>query len=283
MELTEFELLSNESIYIEGIGNFKIPTLKDIRKIGYKTYETMANYLSIDLKKYLELTDLTERYSELDEESKQKNTLYKFIINTDEFLHIYCIIFSFFISENFRFNQKNNSFEFYKTDIHKEIKKIENKNIFKRFFNLFKKNTEEIVETIKEETIIGSINDENFDLVRDILLQINKIKVIEKPVEELKFKNENAKKLYERMQKNKEASEAKEKNDFNLGKMISKYCADNKNGINILNIWNMTYLQFLDQFSQHNYIRQTNVQDMIYANTVSFSDLKAYDSQAWLK
>lgn len=252
MELTLFELLSNEPIHVEGVGDIKIPTLRDIRKIGYNVYEMLCNYLSVDLKKYLEIQELKEQYDKLSEDGKLANTLYNLIIRNAEFSKVYVLIFSFFISENMKFNTKNESFEFYKTE-----------------------------DNGRE--LIGIINNDNFDIVRDYLLQINKIKQIEVKNEAVKYKNETARKLAERMEQAAKVKQDKELENFNIGKMISKYCADNKNGINILNIWDMSIYQFYDQFAQHNHIRESNIQDMVYANTVSFSDLNTYDSQLWLK
>lgn len=297
MKLDEFDLLCDEPIYIDGVGNIKIPTLRDIRKIGYKTYEMLCMYLAVDLQKYIEITGLREQYDKLSDEGKKVNTLYNLLIHNKEFAEIYYLIFSFFISENITFNGESESFEFYRTDIVEEtinepIKNAESKAgrffrlLFKKidFLNLFNHKSDTInVEKInnKEKTVVtGIINNDNFDLVRNYLLQINRIKINEKPV---KYKNERARKLVEKIEKAK-AEQKKSKNDeMEFGKMISKYCADNKSGINMLNVFNMTVYQFFDQYIQHNHIRQSDIQDMVYANTVSFSDLKAYDSQLWLK
>ena len=258
MQLDEFELLCDEPIYIEGVGKIKIPTLRDIRKISYKTYEMLCGYLSVDLNKYIDITGLREQYNNLNSQDKAINTLYNLIICNKEFREIYYIIFSFFISENLKFNTVTESFELYKVE-----------------FDEIKLN--------KNQIITGIINNENFDLVRDCLLQINRIKEVEIDNEPVIYKNEMARKLAERMAKAEKVRQEKNKDNMNFGKMISKYCADNKNGINLLNVYDMTIYQFLDQFTQNNHIRQSYIQDMVYANTVTFSDLKDYDSQLWLK
>ena len=89
MKLDEFELLCDEPIYIDGVGNIKIPTLRDIRKIGYKTYEMLCTYLSVDLQKYIDITGLREQYDKLSDEGKKVNTLYNLIIHNKEFAEIY--------------------------------------------------------------------------------------------------------------------------------------------------------------------------------------------------
>ena len=298
MKLDEFELLCDEPIYIDGVGNIKIPTLRDIRRIGYKTYEMLCTYLSVDLQKYIDITGLREQYDKLSDEGKKVNTLYNLIIHNKEFAEIYYLIFSFFISENITFSGETETFEFYRTDIIEEtinepIKNTESKAgrffrlLFKKidFLNLFnhKSDTTNVEKKSKKENVVvtGVISNDNFDLVRNCLLQINRVKINETDDKPVKYKNETARRLAERMAKAEKSKQEKDNMDF--GKMVSKYCADNKNGINISNVWDITIYQFYDQFMQHNHIRQSDIQDMVYANTVSFSDLKAYDSQLWLK
>jgi len=294
MNIDEFELLCDEPIYIDGVGNIKIPTLREIRKIGYKTYELMSNYLAVDLKKYIDVTGLREQYDKLSDEGKLVNSLYNLIIRNKEFGEVYFNIFSFFISENIKFNTETEAFEIYKIETYEEKSnetigtKVANyiKVLFKKvdILNLFNHKLDDKKNTIQEKQVItGSINNENFDLVRDCLLQINCIKEVKIEKEPVKYKNEMARKLAERMEKAEKSKQERNKDNMSFGKMVSKYCADNKNGINILNVYNMTIYQFLNQFMQHNHIRQSDIQDMVYANTVSFSDLKDYDSQLWLK
>ena len=117
-----------------------------------------------------------------------------------------------------------------------------------------------------------------------MLRTINHIEIrdVEKK-EEQKYKNETARKWAEKMAKAEEEKQLKRENNLSIGKMISKYCTANKNGINILNVYELTIYQFLDQFAQYNHIRQSDIQDMIYSHIVSFSDLKDYEPQLWLK
>jgi DNA mismatch repair ATPase MutS len=128
---------------------------------------------------------------------------------------------------------------------------------------------------------IGQINKDNFDEIIDILLKVNYIKSVDENYEKPKYKNNFAKKLVERMEK--ANFKKSQRNSTSFGKMISKYCADNKNGINMINVHQLSVYQFYDQWFEHNNIRQCGLQDLIYANTVSFTDLKSYDSQLWLK
>jgi hypothetical protein len=244
MELTHEDLIGDIPIYAEGIGHIKIPTLHEIWVTRYKTYEGMLRCLVYKLGDYLKDNNLQYKYDE------SKITFYDVIIQDSYLLKFYNLIFSFFIVENVLFDECNKVFIIWEEHDNKKI-------------------------------AIGQINKDNFDEIIDILLKVNYIKSVDENYEKPKYKNNFAKKLVERMEKaNVKKSQG---NSTSFGKMISKYCADNKNGINILNVWDMTIYQFYDQFMQHNHIRQSDIQDMVYANTVSYSDLKAYDSQLWLK
>lgn len=271
MKLEYFDLLSGEPLFIEGIGNIKQPALYDIKHLGFENYDTQCRYLAVDLQNFLNITNLKEQYDSLSEEDKKIYTLFNLIIATNEFIEIYKQIFSFFIGGEVEFDEELRCFVVW-NETQKSVSKL--KNIVNRVFKLKPKTS--------KKNVSGFISNDNFDNIRDCLLQINYLKSVDEKPE--KYKNERARKIAEKLAKGK-AEQDKNKNGENLSlaKMISKYCADNKNGINILNVWDMTIYQFYDQFSQHNYIRQSFIQDMVYSNTVSFSDLKAYDSQLWLK
>lgn len=138
---------------------------------------------------------------------------------------------------------------------------------------------------LKSDKPIGIINDSNFEDVRKCLLIINKI-IIKSENEEaqpIKYKNEMAKKLHERMQQAESKNKKNNEMQFTMAKMISKYCANNNCGINITNVQKMTIYQFWDQWDENIRGRQCSLNDMIYSNSVSFSDLKSYDPNEWLK
>ena len=258
MNVKYFDLLGGEPIYIDKVGHVKPPLLQDIKKkLGYENYNLFCSLLALDLETYLNVTELKERYDELSDGAKEYNTFYNLITHSEQYREMYLNIFSFFMVENVMFDIDSNMFVVWDMQFNAESQQ-------------------------EEETIVGLINQDNFETVRDVLLQVNGLKQLEeKPV---KYKNERARLLAEKIKKHEEEKALKsQKGSLDLGQRISKFCADNKNGINILNVWDMTIFQFYDQWSQHNFIRQTAIQDMVYANTVSFSDLKAYDSQLWLK
>ena len=71
--------------------------------------------------------------------------------------------------------------------------------------------------------------------------------------------------------------------DLKLGNMIKKYCTHNKVGINILNVWDMTYYQFNVMFSEYRTGRQMDFNDAMAANTFSYKDSSDYNPSLWMK
>lgn len=254
-QIPYFDLLSGESIFIENIGYFKSPTLKEVSQVGYSTYLMYLNFLIIKLDDFLKLINLTEKYEALTEEEKEYNTLFRLIIGIGDSLDIISGLFELHIKNPVVFNADMEVFEIYDVDYN-----IEDSN----------------------NILVGTIDNNNFDFVRNIICQMSNIDCkIQAPQ---KFTSERAKKLFERTEKNKYEQKMKNGSDnLDIPNMISKYCVANKQGINIINVWDMTIYQLYDQFYQLIYIRKSDNQDDIYANTVSFSDLSKYDDSLWLK
>lgn len=246
MNIAYEELIGFDPIEIENVGHLKIPQLKDIWKIKYSTYEMLCSYISVDKINYLKLHNLEEQYDLLSSADKETNTLFNLIINNKKFLEIYVYIFSFFIVESVAYNPVEKSFMVYEND-----------------------------------ELIGKIDNSNFDDVRSYLLEINYLKSNPEEEQEVKYRDAATKRLAERLAR--AAREKSSKNTLSIGKIISKYCAGNKSGVNFLNVFDMTIYQLYDQWTQHNHIRQCDIQDMIYANTVTFSDTKSYDPNLWAK
>ena len=65
--------------------------------------------------------------------------------------------------------------------------------------------------------------------------------------------------------------------------MIKKYCTHNKVGINILNVWDMTYYQFMHMFNEYCNGRQCDYSDMIAANTFSYKEASDYKQMLWIE
>ena len=98
------------------------------------------------------------------------------------------------------------------------------------------------------------------------------------------FKNEKAKKLYEKMLKAKEAeNKRKEERDLlnsSVPNIISSTAAKCP-GLNIINIWDATLFQLYDQFGK------TQTDDIHYLNSVRTAvwgdEKNVYDHTLWYK
>lgn len=245
MELQYFDLLGNEPIKIDGFCSFIPPTIKSIRKLGYDTYNLYRWALSLDKIKYLKHVNLFDEYNSLSYEEQDKQSLYSLISVNVAFINLYIKIFDFFIAEDVLYDTENCRF----------VICIDN-------------------------NLVGFIDENNFIDVVNCILQLNHIKI--KKEKQLKFKNESARRAYEKIQK------GREENKFSgiqidFPHIISKFCIANNNGINILNVNELTVFQLYDQFEEYRFQKETEIQDYIYTNTVSYSDLNKYDSSAWLK
>jgi len=255
MKLRYIDLLSNDPIPLEGVGTLKPPTLRDIKKI-YDLYNVYTSFLVVDVEKYLEIMNLKDKYSNEEIETLH---IYDLIKQDDKILQLYIDMFSFFFIENVFFDKKNEIFVLWK----------------------------EVIQEGKDESkkvVVGYINKDNFDEVRDCIAQLNHLKVDTELDELAKSKNKRVKKILDKIKKGQASlNKNQPKLNIDLSKMISKYCADNKCGINLLNVFDMTVYQFYDQFIQHRHIREADLYDAIYSNTISYNDIKSYDINFWLK
>jgi len=228
-----FDLLSPSPIPIQSVGRIRKPTLKEISdSIGIKKYNYYIYLLNLNVEEYVQISGLSEFYSELSEEQKSELTLYNFIINDIELREMFSETFSFFIVENVVFSEDHNVF---------------------------------LVLDEENETV-GFINNENYRTVCDYILQSNCVETKQKPKKQI-FTSERARELYELQEKRKKNSQKKDdyQKDLELGNMISKLSAYHNN-LNPTNIWDLTIFQIYDQFQTVNYMKQINLSEMIYSN-----------------
>lgn len=247
---TDFDYLCNEPFYVPNIGNLKCPTLKDIRKITYNIFVLYVNIISSTLEDYLKLCGIEEQYGTLSEGEKDKQSLFYLLLygNTN----VLTGLLSFFIVDEVLFDKNNLSFI---------VCYGEGEN--------------------KKQ--IGCINNDNFDEFRNEVLKILGMKQIE--TKKPKYKTERARLLAEKIKKAKAQlpKTASYNENMSLDNMIKKYCTHNKVGINILNVWDMTYYQFIHMFNEYCNGRQCDYSDMIAANTFSYKEASDYKSMLWIE
>lgn len=249
MKFSYEDLISGDSIPVPGVAHLRSPQLKELKPtqgIGvwrYNLYVSIMSWERDELKKFLRVTT-GKRYNALDK-AKDLST-FGIITLLDVAQALYCEVIGFFADENVEWDAEQ------------------------KCFVTSDKNTNEP---------FGVINGENFDEVRDMILQLNYINLGQN-ARPSKFDTPQTKALWERVQgylKQQSAQQPKDKK-MTLGNIISKLCAVSI-GYNLLNIYELTVFQLYDQFFQYGYLRATNLNDMIFSNHGG----KNFDINEWLK
>ena len=240
---TNFDYLCNEPFFIDGVGTVKCPTLRDIRTITFKVFALFQNIIDITLESYLKSFKTT--FDEPDEKPSESISLFRILLYDNS-----SILFSmikFFILDEIEFNQDTNCID---------------------VFNYYQVKNES--DVFNQKRIIGHIGEDNFDTFRDelrCLLGMNSFEE-EKP-KFAKGTEKLAQTMFNRFRENALKSKKNKNKDRNytLDNMICKYCTHNKVGINILNVWDMTYYQFISMFNEYLNGRKHDFNDMMAANT----------------
>ena len=247
---TDFDYLCNEPFFVPNIGNLKCPTLREIRKITQSLFMLYTNIISSTPDGYLKLCGKEDDYNSLTEIEKEKLSLYTLLLygNTS----ILMGLIATFVADEVLFDKDNLSFV---------VCNGEGEN--------------------KKQ--VGVINNDNFDEFRNEVLKILGMKQIE--TKKPKYKTERARLLAEKIKKAKEQlpKTARYDENMSLDNMIRKYCTHNKVGINILNVWDMTYYQFMHMFNEYSMGRQCDYSDMIAANTFSYEKASDYKQMFWIE
>lgn len=250
MKIDYADLLSGDQIYIDGIGHFRSPKLKELQPtqgIGYKQYSVYVSLFTFDIdnfKKYAQLIGIKGLKAL---ENKTNLNVFDLFVVINETRTMLQDALAFFIGYD----------EHIIWDGYKK-------------FQIYSSNDE----------LIGTIDRSNFEVVSGIILQLNYIQE-ENKKSSLKFEDENAKAMWEKAQKYiKEQSDAKQKSQtkYALGNYISKLCCIH-NSYNLLNVYELTVFQLYDQFFQSAFLKQMDLQDRIF----SIHGGDSYDGDAWLE
>lgn len=115
---------------------------------------------------------------------------------------------------------------------------------------------------------IGIIDRNNFDDVRQVILQMNYIG-LDKDSAPVKHSSNASKELWERAQKHlkdiaKDESR-KDKPEYHLSNIVSKVCAAHPS-YNLFNIYDLTIFQLYDTFFQLGYLRSSDLGERIFSN-----------------
>ena len=263
MKLDYFTLLCPEPISLS-IGTIRHPTLRDIGELTFNKFMVFEMYMKLkpyDYFKTLEFGD-TKFWNSLSDEEKKQLSMYDLIQHEKFARAVYLELLNFYFLE--RVIYRDGFLIIIDTDDYKTP-------------------SDDIV--LEDMNIISVLNEKTFYEVLDILQQMCCIKN-DNPMDEVKpkFKNEKARRLYERMLKAKEKeNKRKAQKDFynmSLPNIISATAAKNP-GLNIINIWDATLFQLYDQFEK----AQNN--DAHYMNSVRFAvwgdEKNQFDPSLWYK
>lgn len=239
------------------VGVLRKPTLREISKITFDKFIFYELLLKMT-PEYFYTTFIKDNggqdyWDSLSEEEKDKLTLYDIITNDKELSKIYAEVLNFFFVE---------------TVIYKE-----------GLFVLLNEELDDGSEDITPEKVRGIITDESLPEIFELIQQLCCIYDSKEDDKEIKFKNNLAKKLFEKMNK---AEQNKKKSDGNLTipNIISAVC--NKHpSLNYTNIWDLTVFQLLDSFDR---MRKNSMYDIDSTRVSVWGDEeKTFDVSLWYK
>lgn len=250
--------LSPEPIRLS-IGTIRKPRLKDIAHITFSTFNDYEVLLQLSPETFytkLKGDDGVAYWNELSDDEKANLTLYDLVMQDAMLQGAFIEVFDFFFVETVVFSEG--------------------------CFVLLKREVEHNGDNLVLDDVSGVIDQDNFAQVVDIIQQICCIKEEKESVENLKFKNDLAKKLYEKISRAREASKRKERGsvNFTLPNLIS--AVSNKHpSINPLNVWDLTVFQLFDSFNR----LRTNTMFCIDSTRVSVwgDEKKTFDFALWYK
>lgn len=272
IKLDYFTLLSPDPVYINGVGNIKSPTLRDISKLEYKynTYNFYVSLLLLTINNYFEefkkensmfsyypqelknkMLSLKKEYDSLSDESQKDITFFNFLVNDDVLKFEAAEALNFFFEEKVDFNEQ---------------------------YKIFVTYNGQLTEDGKPQ-ITGTIHSKNYMDIVDIILQRINVKNDEIEKENVKVKNKLVEKLLAKMKK--AALQQKKQSDkkMSLANLISALSSHHKN-ISIINIWDITIYQLYDQFNR------TRLDDSYNILSTSISvwgdKEKNFDEMLWL-
>lgn len=305
MKLDHFTLISRKPLKITNVGSIKPIFLHEIEDITIHVYNNFLSVLMLDINTYYKwmekeddyfryysqeqkqkVLDVKKQYEELEEKDKLSISFYDLLMYDELLICSFIEAFDFFFEEEVDFVVNGNeitdaqfSFITYnKTDKPKKVK-LNNGNEYS------------VITTNRE--LVGIINGSNFKDVVDIILQRNSVQMEEEITAEdlTKVKNKNkVMQLMEKMKKGqKQLDKTREKkreekgmaSDTELANIISCVAAKNHNGLNMINIWDMTIYNLYEQFKL---IRENNIHDAETLSVFVWGDKSnKFDIDAWFK
>lgn len=247
MNLSYESLICGCPIQIEGIGTFMPPKVRELTPngIGTFTYNLYVTIFTWDKDDFVDFVKKTTKRSLAPLTKNKKITAFDAITLFQDTRELLSEALGFFLFEEVNWDETNRKF----------------------------------VVTSKEGEKIGEICRDNYEDVKDVVLQMNYIKVGQsaKPITHSSKKSQA---LWEKAQeylKKESVKDAKDKT-YELGNIISKLCAVGI-GYTLFNVYDLTIFQLYDQFFQYGYLRAMDLNEMAFSNHGG----EKFDIRAWLK
>ena len=136
-----------------------------------------------------------------------------------------------------------------------------------------------VLSVIDEKVnIVGSITDENYLFIEDLLKQLLHCES-EYSDKELKYSSDKAKELWEKVSQAEEKEKADvNAKDYEIGNIVSKLCVCGI-GYTVENIYKLTVYQLYDQFSAYMQNRISQLSENAYAHNGG----EDFDINSWLR
>lgn len=238
------------------IGTLKKPKLLEISELGFDKFNMFEAFLKMTPELFYTKIKGNEGktyWESLSEQKQEDISLYSLILADESLQETYLSIFRFFFVEPVVFKED--------------------------MFILLNDDVENASE-LKADNVRGVIHEKIFLQTLDLIQQVCCIAEKEQSIDEMKFKNKTARKLYEKMLKAKKNERKKADINLSIPNIISS--VSNKHpSINPINIWELTIFQLLDSFNR----LQANTMYEIDCTRVSVwgDEKKTFDAALWYK
>lgn len=240
------------------IGTLRKPTLKEISKLTFDKFSYYEFFIKMTPEIYftkLKEDDGKNYWNSLSKEQQEKTSLYDLIEQDEKLRNTYIDVLNFFFIETVIFQEG--------------------------YFILLNQGVE-ITDNLNVSDIRGVMSREIFMQVLDLIQQICCICGEEENLDEMKFKNNLARQLMEKMLKEKKQEKKKSKSDKNITIPNIISALSNKHpSLNYTNIWDLTIFQLLDSFNR---IQANSVYEIDSIRVSVWGDeKKTFDASLWYK
>lgn len=253
MKIPQFALLSPDPFVLQGIGTLKSPTLKEISPSNMTNYSLYALVTQILFGSKNDIIEVGKNigdnhtYKDLIEPDIEMTSKFNLIINSVDLREALCKALTLFFCNKIVFSPEHQAFL--------------------------------VLSVIDDKVdIVGSINEDNYLFVEDLLKQLLHCES-EYSDKELKFSSDKAKELWDKVSQAEEKEKADvNARDYEIGNIVSKLCVCGI-GYTVENIYKLTVYQLYDQFSAYIQNRISQLSENAYAHNGG----ENFDMNSWLR